>query len=90
MASTEYEILEHVGVISETSNGWTKELNLVSWNKHKPEYEIRTWEHENNKTGKGITLTLEELVTLKELLEGMDLENIEENAYEDDYEDIDY
>ncbi len=89
MANFEYEILEHFGVISETSNGWTKELNLVSWNKHKPEYEIRTWEHENSKAGKGITLTHEELITLKELLDGMDLENLEEN-YDEDYEDIDY
>ena len=27
-----FEIKEHIGVISENNKGWTKEVNLVSWN----------------------------------------------------------
>lgn len=27
-----FEIVEHIGVLSEKKNGWKKEVNLVSWN----------------------------------------------------------
>lgn len=27
-----YEIVEEIGVLSQNSRGWQKELNLVSWN----------------------------------------------------------
>ena len=32
MADIKYDIVEEVGVVSESSTGWTKELNLISWN----------------------------------------------------------
>ena len=32
MAEVKCEIKESIGVLSESSKGWTKELNLVSWN----------------------------------------------------------
>ena len=32
MPEITYKITEEVGVISENSRGWTKELNLISWN----------------------------------------------------------
>ena len=31
MAELKFEIVEHVGVLSENAKGWTKELNKVSW-----------------------------------------------------------
>ena len=43
MAELKYEIVEHLGVISENAKGWTKELNLVSWNDREPKYDIRDW-----------------------------------------------
>ena len=33
-----FEIVEHIGVLSQTNNGWKKELNLVSWNGREPVY----------------------------------------------------
>lgn len=30
MAELKYEIVEHIGVLSENARGWRKELNLVS------------------------------------------------------------
>ena len=36
-----YEIVKHLGVISEGSGGWAKELNLISWNGKEPKYDIR-------------------------------------------------
>ena len=43
MAELKYEITEKIGVLSENAKGWTKELNMVSWNEHDPKYDIREW-----------------------------------------------
>ena len=68
MADFKYEIVEELGVISESSKGWTKELNLVSWNGVQPKYDIRDWAPDHQKMGKGITLTKDEALQLAELL----------------------
>lgn len=68
MADIKFEIVEEIGIISESSRGWTKELNLVSWNGGVPKYDIRDWAPEHEKMGKGVTLTAEEAETLKNLL----------------------
>lgn len=68
MAEFTFEILETIGVLSESSKGWTKELNLISWNGGSPKYDIRDWAPGHEKMGKGITLTVEEAEKLKSLL----------------------
>ncbi|KGM95928.1 hypothetical protein FDC62_11605 [Clostridium botulinum] len=73
MANIKYEIKENIGVVSESSKGWTKELNLISWNDKEPKYDLRDWSPEHEKMGKGITLTLDELKELKEILNNMEL-----------------
>ncbi|MGN0270231.1 MAG: YdbC family protein [Candidatus Weimeria sp.] len=70
MSDIKYEIQKEIGVISEGSRGWTKELNLVSWNGAAPKYDLRDWSPDHEKMGKGVTLTEEEARKLKELLEG--------------------
>lgn len=64
-----FEIVEHIGVLSTGSKGWTKELNLVSWNGREPKYDIREWSAEHDKMGKGVTLSKDELEALKGILE---------------------
>lgn len=64
-----FEIVEHIGVLSTGSKGWTKELNLVSWNGREPKYDIREWSPEHDKMGKGLTLSKDELEELKGILE---------------------
>ena len=32
MAEFKYQVTKVIGTLSETGNGWSKELNLVSWN----------------------------------------------------------
>ncbi len=64
-----FEIKKHYGILSESTKGWTKELNLVSWNDAEPKYDIRDWNPEHEKMGKGVTFTEEELLKLKALLE---------------------
>ena len=73
MPEINYEIVKNIGIISESSKGWTKELNLISWNVREPKYDIRDWDPEHEKMGKGVTLTIEELKRLKKLLAEMDL-----------------
>lgn len=72
MAGLDYEIIETIGVISESQKGWKKELNLVSWNGREAKYDIRDWAPDHEKMGKGITLTKEEAENLKKVLENID------------------
>lgn len=57
-------------MLSTTDKGWSKELNLVSWNDREPKYDLRDWNENHDKMGKGITLTRDELNKLKETLDG--------------------
>ena len=68
MPELKYDTIKKVGVLSESSKGWTKELNLISWNGREPKYDIRDWDPEHQKMGKGVTLTEEELKKLSDLL----------------------
>ena len=65
----QYEIVKEIGVLSESSKGWTKELNMVSWKGAAPKYDLRDWAPDHEKMGRGVTLTEEEARKLKELLE---------------------
>ena len=61
MAEIKFEITKHIGVLSQGSKGWTKELNLISWNDREPQCDIREWDETHEKMGKGVTLSNEEL-----------------------------
>ena len=63
-----FEIVQRIGVISEGSKGWKKELNLVSWNEREPKLDIREWSEDHLKMGKGVTLTPQEGAALRDLL----------------------
>ncbi len=71
MSDISYEIIDQIGVLSETEKGWRKEVNLVSWNDSEPRYDIRIWGPNHEKMGKGITLTQEELDKLKSILKSL-------------------
>lgn len=73
MADIKFEIKDKLGVISESPKGWTKELNLISWNGKQAKYDLRDWAPEHEKMGKGITLSIEELKSLKEILNNLEL-----------------
>ncbi|RST76561.1 hypothetical protein D4T97_006115 [Siminovitchia acidinfaciens] len=68
MADIKFEITEHIAVLSESPKGWKKELNLISWNGREPKYDIRDWDPNREKMGKGVTLSKEEFETLKKVL----------------------
>ena len=75
MAELKFEITERIGVLSENAKGWTKELNKVSWNEREPKYDLREWNPDHSRMGKCITLTDEEVETLKAILNGEEIED---------------
>ncbi|MBS6062348.1 YdbC family protein [Criibacterium bergeronii] len=75
MAELKFKIVDNFGELSTAANGWSKELNLVSWNDKQPKYDIRAWDESHEKMGKGITLSKEEMLILKGILNNMDFED---------------
>lgn len=75
MAELKFEIKENIGVLSENAKGWTKELNLISWNDREPKYDIREWNPDHSRMGKGVTLSAEEFENLRKLINGEEIED---------------
>ena len=69
MPEITHEIVEELGVLSETSRGWTKELNLISWNGREAKFDIRDWAPGHEKMGKGVTLSRAEMQAVKEIID---------------------
>ena len=68
MPDIKYEITERLAVLSTSSRGWSKELNLVSWNDRPAKFDLREWAPDHSRMGKGITLSDEEAKMLREAL----------------------
>lgn len=51
-------------MLSKSGSGYTKEINLISWNGNEPKYDIRSFSPDREKCGKGITLTEQEVKNL--------------------------
>lgn len=73
MSDITYEIVMQLGILSQSGSGWTKELNLVSWNGRPPKYDIRDWSPDHSQLGRGVTLSREELLALRDLLNQWEL-----------------
>lgn len=58
------EIQYEIAVLSKSDSGYTKEINLISWNGNEPKYDIRSFSPDREKCGKGITLTEQEVKNL--------------------------
>ncbi|HBN85933.1 MAG TPA: hypothetical protein DDZ89_19070 [Clostridiales bacterium] len=69
MAEITFEIVKHLGVLSESAKGWKKEVNMVSWNGRAAKYDIREWDPDHQKMGKGITLNDDEWEQLKSIIQ---------------------
>ncbi|RBP61368.1 hypothetical protein DES36_11450 [Alkalibaculum bacchi] len=73
MAEIKFKLVETIGTISESNKGWVKELNLISWNERAPKYDLRDWAPDHVKMGKGITLSKDELIVLRDILNQMEI-----------------
>ena len=69
MPEFKYEITEELGILSESKSGWTREVNMVSWNGAAPKLDIRDWAPDHEKMGKGVSLSVVEVEKLKEILQ---------------------
>jgi len=69
MSKIQFEIKQKIAVLSESAKGWSKELNLISWNGYPAKFDIRDWDASHEKMGKGITLTAVELKALYHALQ---------------------
>ena len=43
MKEIQYEIVKEIAVLSASDSGYTKEINLISWNGREPKYDIRSF-----------------------------------------------
>lgn len=68
MSDFKFEITEHLGNLSESAKGWTKELNKVSFNDRPAKYDLREWDPDHQKMSKGVTLNDEEMEILSKIL----------------------
>ena len=68
-----FEIVKNIGTVSEGKGGWSLELNLVSWGGRPAKYDLRSWSENHEKIGKGITLSKDDMIKLKEIINSIDL-----------------
>jgi hypothetical protein len=76
MAEIKFEIHKNLGVLNVNSKGWQKEVNIVSWNGRKPKLDIREWDENHEKMGKGLTFNREEALELKNILNEFDIDEL--------------
>ena len=72
MSQFTYEVVKPIAVLSDTGKLAT-ELNIISYGGNDPKYDLRKWRTGSGekKMQKGITLTAEEVVALREALNGL-------------------
>lgn len=73
MSKPEFQITERIGVLSDGKTA--TELNLVEWGNRKPVYDLRRWKLDKGEKVpfKGLTLNLDELKALRDILNGMEV-----------------
>ena len=81
MSDISCDIKDTIVSIPSDTDGWNVEINLISWNNRDPKYDIRKWNEDHSKSGKGLTLSEDEIVILfqnyREILEKITGETIE-------------
>lgn len=73
MSKAEFQITECIGTLS--GGKVTTELNLVEWGHMKPMYDLRRWKFDEGEKMpcKGLTLSADELQTLRDVLNKMEI-----------------
>ncbi|MGT2702646.1 MULTISPECIES: YdbC family protein [Streptococcus] len=74
----QFEIIKQIATLSISETNWRKELNIVSWNKTEPKYDIRSWKDDHSRVGKGITLFEDEMLKLTKTIKQLNLEENKE------------
>ncbi|MCF0155882.1 MAG: hypothetical protein HUJ85_02160 [Veillonella sp.] len=74
MAVVSFEIFKVLGTLSEDKDGWKKQLTCTSWGRYNPKFDLRAWDSEYSAMKKGVTMSLEEVIALRDILNSVDLE----------------
>lgn len=79
---TEYEVKEHIDTVMVGFRGFSKEVSIVKWNDKNPVFDIRAW-RVSDRDGlqyplRGITFSKEEFIKLREILNSIDVDCIDE------------
>lgn len=65
--SLSYEIIKDYGAFGDGK--WQKHLTYIKWGDNEPKYDLRTWNGDMTKMGKGITLDSSDLFDLLGMIE---------------------
>jgi len=75
-ANFDFIVHEKLGEIGEQGK-YRKELRIIEWGRYDPKFDLRPWDTsdaDGRRMNKGITLSLDEIIKLKEVLDGINLE----------------
>lgn len=75
------QVLQHLGVLGYGTKGWSKQVNIVSWNGEQATLDIRSWSYDQTHQGKGISLKRDEAIRLRDTLNAMNLGDVEPLPY---------
>jgi hypothetical protein len=65
------EIRQELGTLSTNERGWTRKVCIIAWNGGADKLDIRDWNGDGNRCGKGVSLTDEEAYNLYMILNRM-------------------
>ena len=66
-----YKVIANVGTLAKYPTGWSKEVNIVSWNEGPAKLDIRDWSPEHDKMSR-ITLNADEVQRLIDSVQSRD------------------
>ncbi len=80
-AESGFDFIVHdkLGEISVTGR-YSKELRVIEWGRYDAKFDIRPWDTsdpDGKRMNKGLTFTKDEIIKLKEILDGIDFERYE-------------
>ena len=85
-----YKVIANMGTLAQYPTGWSKKVNIVSWNEGQPKLDIRDWSEDHEKMSRGITLTADEVQRFVDSVQARDaitmLQNMTKLARANDYE----
>ena len=67
-----YKVIANVGILAQYPTGWSKEVNIVSWNEGPAKLDIRDWSEDHEKMSRGITLNADEVQRLIDSVQSRD------------------
>ncbi len=61
-------VKHHLGTLRENEKGWSREVNVVSWEGAASRLDIRDWSKNKDRSSKGVTFTRAEVEHLRDML----------------------